>query len=123
MNVPPKTLQGLTLTDSSANGHATPRLPDPDPAEIFPFALDPFQLEAIAALGDNCSVVVCAPTGSGKTLVGEYAIYRALAQGQRVFYTTPKKLSLLDDEFSSPRAASSFIDPRQERRQGILLDE
>ena len=96
MNVPPKpfrteTLKGLTLTDSDLNGHSSPRIPDPDPAEVFPFALDPFQLEAIAALGDNCSVVVCAPTGSGKTLVGEYAIYRALAQGQRVFYTTPLK--------------------------------
>ena len=35
--------------------------------------------------------MVCAPTGSGKTLIGEYAIYRALAQGKRVFYTTPLK--------------------------------
>ncbi|MEB3210463.1 MAG: DEAD/DEAH box helicase, partial [Leptolyngbyaceae bacterium] len=58
---------------------------------VFPFELDPFQKKAIAALDAGRSVVVCAPTGSGKTLVGEYAIYRALARGKRVFYTTPLK--------------------------------
>jgi superfamily II RNA helicase len=58
---------------------------------LFPFALDDFQKQAIAALNANKSVVVCAPTGSGKTLVGEYAIYRALSRGKRVFYTTPLK--------------------------------
>jgi superfamily II RNA helicase len=58
---------------------------------IFPFELDGFQLEAIAALNASKSVVVCAPTGSGKTLVGEYAIHRALKAGKRVFYTTPLK--------------------------------
>ncbi|MFE4105480.1 DEAD/DEAH box helicase [Almyronema epifaneia] len=59
--------------------------------QLFPFQLDDFQQQAIAALNANKSVVVCAPTGSGKTLIGEYAIYRALAQGKRVFYTTPLK--------------------------------
>jgi superfamily II RNA helicase len=59
--------------------------------DIFPFKLDDFQELAIAALVAGKSVVVCAPTGSGKTLVGEYAIYRALAKGKRVFYTTPLK--------------------------------
>lgn len=58
---------------------------------IFPFELDNFQKRAIAALAAGKSVVVCAPTGSGKTLIGEYAIYRALEQGKRVFYTTPLK--------------------------------
>lgn len=58
---------------------------------LFPFELDQFQLNAIAALNANRSVVVCAPTGSGKTLIGEYAIYRALSRGRRVFYTTPLK--------------------------------
>ena len=62
-----------------------------DPAAIFPFPLDDFQLDAIGALNQGHSVVVSAPTGSGKTLVGEYAIYRALAHGQKVFYTTPLK--------------------------------
>jgi superfamily II RNA helicase len=59
--------------------------------EIFPFPLDRFQLQAVDALNDGKSVVVCAPTGSGKTLIGEYAIHRALRQGRRVFYTTPLK--------------------------------
>ena len=43
----------------------------PDPAQLFPFQLDDFQLEAIDALNQGHSVVVSAPTGSGKTLVGE----------------------------------------------------
>ena len=60
-------------------------------AELFPFPLDGFQLEAIDALNQGHSVVVSAPTGSGKTLVGEYAIHRALAHGRKVFYTTPLK--------------------------------
>lgn len=58
---------------------------------LFPFQLDNFQVQAIAALDANKSAVVCVPTGSGKTLVGEYAIHRALARGKRVFYTTPLK--------------------------------
>ena len=58
---------------------------------LFPFDLDEFQLQAIEALEAGRSVVVCAPTGSGKTLVGEYATYRALARQKRVLYTTPLK--------------------------------
>ncbi|MEG3863599.1 DEAD/DEAH box helicase [Microcoleus sp. herbarium12] len=58
---------------------------------IFPFELDNFQRDAIAALDAGKSVVVCAPTGSGKTLIGEYAIHQALSRGRRVFYTTPLK--------------------------------
>ncbi|OUL17332.1 DEAD/DEAH box helicase [Nostoc sp. RF31YmG] len=65
--------------------------PELDLGSIFPFHLDQFQKDAIASLNAGRSVVVCAPTGSGKTLVGEYAIYRALARGKRVFYTTPLK--------------------------------
>ncbi|MBF2015349.1 MAG: RNA helicase [Rivularia sp. T60_A2020_040] len=69
----------------------SPLTPDVDPSSVFPFELDQFQHDAIASLNAGRSVVVCAPTGSGKTLVGEYAIYRALARGKRVFYTTPLK--------------------------------
>jgi superfamily II RNA helicase len=65
--------------------------PELDLRSIFPFDLDQFQKEAIASLNAGRSVVVCAPTGSGKTLIGEYAIYRALSRGKRVFYTTPLK--------------------------------
>lgn len=62
-----------------------------DLRKLFPFELDDFQKQAIVALNEGRSVVVCAPTGSGKTLIGEYAIHRALERGKRVFYTTPLK--------------------------------
>lgn len=55
------------------------------------FQPDPFQLESFTALDDGRNLLVSAPTGSGKTLVGEYAAYRALAGGGRCFYTTPVK--------------------------------
>jgi len=56
-----------------------------------PFPLDPFQSRALDALDAGRSVLVAAPTGSGKTLVAEYAIARALAAGAKAFYTTPLK--------------------------------
>ncbi|MGL5193991.1 MAG: DEAD/DEAH box helicase, partial [Chroococcales cyanobacterium] len=71
--------------------NSTPILKKFDSNNLFPFALDRFQHEAIAALEAGRSVVVCAPTGSGKTLIGEYTIHRALKRGGRVFYTTPLK--------------------------------
>lgn len=52
---------------------------------------DPFQLHAMDALDSGSSVLVAAPTGSGKTLVAEYAIHRARSMGQRAFYTAPIK--------------------------------
>jgi superfamily II RNA helicase len=66
-------------------------LNNPDRSALFSFDLDPFQQDAMDALDAGHSVVVCAPTGSGKTVVGEYAIYRALQFNRRVFYTTPLK--------------------------------
>jgi superfamily II RNA helicase len=65
--------------------------PGLDLSTLYPFELDAFQTEAIAALNADKSVVVVAPTGSGKTLIGEYAIARALSRGKRVLYTTPLK--------------------------------
>ena len=60
-------------------------------AEQFPFALDPFQVEAIDAIHAGHSVLVAAPTGSGKTVIAEYAIERSLDLGGKTFYTTPLK--------------------------------
>jgi ATP-dependent RNA helicase HelY len=57
----------------------------------YPFELDPFQMTAAEALSDGYGVLVCAPTGSGKTVVGEFAIHLALTIGQKCFYTTPIK--------------------------------
>ena len=55
------------------------------------FVLDPLQRSAMDALSAGESVLVAAPTGSGKTVVAEHAIELALAEGARAFYTSPIK--------------------------------
>lgn len=56
------------------------------------FTLDPFQLEGCRALEDGRSVLVAAPTGAGKTIVGEFAVHLAMREpGDKAFYTTPMK--------------------------------
>ncbi len=57
----------------------------------FDFKLDDFQEEALAHINDGKSVVVCAPTGAGKTCIAEHAIHKALENNTRIFYTTPLK--------------------------------
>lgn len=57
----------------------------------FDFKLDDFQQEAVFHIDNGKSVVVCAPTGAGKTCIAEHAIHRALENNQRIFYTTPLK--------------------------------
>lgn len=57
----------------------------------YDFTLDPFQRRAIAALDEGRSVLVAAPTGSGKTVVAEHAVAKALAEGRKAFYTAPIK--------------------------------
>ena len=59
--------------------------------EHLPFKLDAFQQRACQALEDGHGVLVCAPTGAGKTVVGEFAVHLALAAGRKCFYTTPIK--------------------------------
>ena len=83
------TEQATEQGSTAAHGQAKRNGLDID--RLFPFPLDAFQLDAIDALNQGHSVVVSAPTGSGKTLIGEYAIHRALAHQQKVFYTTPLK--------------------------------
>ena len=78
------------------------RIPDSKPTECphpYTFPLDPFQQHAISAISKDENVLVCAKTGSGKTLVGEYQIYHSLKKGKRVFYTTPIK-SLSNQKFN-----------------------
>ena len=77
------------------------RIPDSKPIQCphpYTFPLDTFQQHAISAISKDENVLVCAKTGSGKTLVGEYQIYHSLKKGKRVFYTTPIK-SLSNQKF------------------------
>ncbi len=55
------------------------------------FELYPFQEEAIASIRAGRSVIVSAPTGAGKTIIAEYAIEQAIADGNRIVYTSPIK--------------------------------
>ncbi|MFE7724106.1 DEAD/DEAH box helicase [Nocardia rhizosphaerihabitans] len=74
------------MTDSPARANELAQF-----ASEISFELDPFQRTACAALEDGHSVLVCAPTGAGKTIVGEFAVHLALASGGKCFYTTPIK--------------------------------
>ncbi len=76
-------------------------------AARYSFPLDPFQVEAIAHLAEGRSVMVAAPTGTGKTLVAEYAIWCAQQRNQRVIYTTPLK-ALSNQKYRDMRALYGF---------------
>src|SRR5574344_1536560 len=65
----------------------------------FPFELDEFQKQACEYITEGKSVVVCAPTGAGKTVIAEHAIFKAIEEGTRIFYTTPLK-ALSNQKFS-----------------------
>ncbi len=58
---------------------------------LYDFEFDDFQVQACTALNEGNGVLVAAPTGSGKTVVGEFAVHLALERGLKCFYTTPIK--------------------------------
>ena len=60
-------------------------------ASLFEFEFDPFQLQACRAIEAGKGVLVAAPTGAGKTVIGEFAAHLALKKGRKCFYTTPIK--------------------------------
>ncbi|MGH2709485.1 MAG: DEAD/DEAH box helicase, partial [Actinomycetota bacterium] len=85
-------------------------------AASYPFAFDPFQIEALDALARGESVLVAAPTGSGKTVVGEFAVWLALQEGRKAFYTTPLK-ALSNQKFGD------FIALHGASRVGLLTGD
>jgi ATP-dependent RNA helicase HelY len=85
-------------------------------ASLYPFALDDFQVTAIEALDAGESVLVAAPTGSGKTVAAEYAVHLALERGQKAFYTTPLK-ALSNQKFGD------FVARHGASRVGLLTGD
>src|SRR5215213_8348214 len=80
------------------------------------FSLDPFQVEACEALDEGSGVLVCAPTGAGKTVVGEFAVHKALAEGRKAFYTTPIK-ALSNQKYAD------LVDRYGEDKVGLLTGD
>src|SRR4029453_6965416 len=72
---------------------------------LCPFPLDDFQARACREIEDGRGVLVAAPTGSGKTIVGEFAVHLALETGRKAFYTTPIK-ALSNQKDNDPVARS-----------------
>ena len=70
---------------------------------LFPFPLDEFQRDAIRILLNGDSVMVAAPTGTGKTVVAEFGVYQSFKRAGRVIYTTPIK-ALSNQKFRDLRA-------------------
>ena len=84
--------------------------------EQFDFGFDDFQIKACQAVEDGKGVLVAAPTGAGKTVVGEFAAFSALAHGKKCFYTTPIK-ALSNQKFQE------FVDRFGEERVGLLTGD
>ena len=84
--------------------------------EQFDFGFDDFQIAACQAVEDGKGVLVAAPTGAGKTVVGEFAAFSALAQGKKCFYTTPIK-ALSNQKFQE------FVERFGEDRVGLLTGD
>ena len=82
----------------------------------FPFELDDFQKEACECISNKKSVVVCAPTGAGKTVIAQHAIHCALENEKKVFYTTPLK-ALSNQKFND------FSEKYGEDRVGLLTGD
>ena len=84
--------------------------------EQFDFGFDDFQIQACHAVEDGKGVLVAAPTGAGKTVVGEFAAFSALSQGKKCFYTTPIK-ALSNQKYFE------FVERFGEDRVGLLTGD
>src|SRR5690606_37907221 len=93
--VRPRRSEGVRMT-SPSEAYSKFRASRAHPAvaefvDLYPFGLDDFQVRACREIEDGNGVLVAAPTGSGKTVVGEFAVHLALREGRKCFYTTPIK--------------------------------
>ncbi len=82
----------------------------------FEFGFDDFQIAGCQAVEEGRSVLVAAPTGAGKTVVGEFAAFASLARGKKCFYTTPIK-ALSNQKFHE------FVERFGEDRVGLLTGD
>ncbi len=82
----------------------------------FEFGFDEFQIQACQAVEDGKAVLVAAPTGAGKTVVGEFAAFSSLSRGKKCFYTTPIK-ALSNQKYFE------FVERFGEDRVGLLTGD
>jgi len=82
----------------------------------FDFGFDDFQIEACRSVEDGRGVLVAAPTGAGKTVVGEFAAFSSLARGKKCFYTTPIK-ALSNQKYLE------FVERFGEEKVGLLTGD
>ena len=85
-------------------------------ANTFPFPLDDFQIAGCRALEDGKGVLVAAPTGAGKTIVGEFAVELAINSNTKCFYTTPIK-ALSNQKYSE------LVNKYGEAKVGLLTGD
>ena len=85
-------------------------------AESFDFPLDDFQIQSLHCVEDGRGLLVAAPTGAGKTVVGEFAAFLALEKGKKCFYTTPIK-ALSNQKFAE------FVAKFGEENVGLLTGD
>ena len=114
-------MQELGRMSTPAQGYAAAKVRGQHPittafVKTFDFEFDPFQLSACHAVEDGKGVLVAAPTGAGKTVVGEFAAYIALQAGKKCFYTTPIK-ALSNQKYSE------FVAKFGEDKVGLLTGD
>jgi ATP-dependent RNA helicase HelY len=117
----PRRFENLGRMTTPAERYAAAKLRGQHPVTTeflltFDFEFDPFQITACHAVEDGKGVLVAAPTGAGKTVVGEFAAFFALQAGKKCFYTTPIK-ALSNQKYSE------FVAKFGEDRVGLLTGD